>query len=201
VIVEVMLALAAMSAAGGAASLLARRRRARTSDGTTELGRALTTGKKVQRGLKDGDVLLVVGEELALGSTLEIDEAGLVLRGLRTIGRASASWVLHLDPDAQDIVLANETAELGEGRVPDALLIGGRTLTLKRRGRGRVRASGPDVPAADGKSAAYVVLAERGGKVAIAIDVDGLPRIALVGELVDRRTVDLLPGGDVERTR
>jgi hypothetical protein len=191
----------AISAAGGTAGWLARLRRQRPADGKSELGRALALGKKSPRGLKDGDVLLVVGEELALGSTLEIDEAGFALRGLRTIGRASASWVVHLDADAREIVLANETLELGEGRVADVLMLEGRTLTLRTRGRGRVRAAGPDVPAASGKGAAYVVLTERGGKVAIAIDIDGLPRIALVGELVDRRTVDLLPGGDVERSR
>lgn len=200
-IVEMMIAFVAISAAGGTASLLARRRRASRADAPTDLGRLVDAGKKAPRGLKDGDVLLVVGEELALGSTLEIDEAGFVLRGLRTIGRASASWVVHLDAEARDIVLANETDELGEGRVADSVLVGGRTLTLKKRGRGRLRTSGPDVPAADGRSAAYVVLSERGGKSVIAIDIDGLPRIALVGELVDRRTVDLLPGGDVERTR
>ncbi len=200
-ILEVMIAVAAISAAGGTASLIARIRRGRGSDAPSELGRALDASRTSPRGLKDGDVLLVVGEELALGSTLEIDEAGFVLRGLRTIGRASASWVVHLDPDAKEIVLASETLELGEGRVADSLLMGGRTLALKARGRGRVRAVGPDVPAAHGKSAAYVVLGERGGRFAIVIDIDGHPRIALAGELVDRRTVDLLPGGDVERTR
>ena len=108
---------------------------------------------------------------------------------------------MHLDPDAKEIVLANETTELGDGRVPDALMLGGRTLSLRKRGRGRVTASGSDVPAVSGRNAAYVILAERGGKVAIAIDVEGSPRIALTGELVDRRTVDVLPGGDVVRTK
>ena len=200
-IIELAIAFVAMSAAGGAARLVLRRRRTSSVDPMTDLGRAIETAEKVPRGLKDGDVLLVIGEELALGSTLQIDEAGFVLRALRTIGTASASWVVQLDSEARTIALASESSELGDGRVADALLIGGRTLTLKTRGRGRIASTGPDVPQANGKSAAYVVLTERGGTVAVAIDIDGLPRIALLGKIVDRRTVDLLPGGDVVRTQ
>lgn len=201
-IIEIALVVAAGASASAALIVAVRRRAAQASpkEKSPELGRLLERGPKEPRGLKSGDVLLVLGEELALGGTISLDDGGFVLRMLPTIGRASARWVVQLDAEAQRIALVNESTEIGEGRVPDALPIGGRTLVLERRGVARVRAKGDDVPALDGARTPYVVLAERGGRTAIVLEPEGQPRLALLGEQLDRRTVELLPGGDVERT-
>lgn len=202
-ILEIAIVVAAGASAGAALIVSVARWRAeatRTTPKSPELGRLLERAPTEPRGLKSGDVLLVLGEELALGGTLALDDGGFVLRMLPTIGRASARWVVQLDPEAQRLALVSESTEIGEGRVPDSLPIGGRTLVLERRGVARVRAQGDDVPKIDGARAPYVILGERGGRTAIVLEPEGHPRLALLGEQVDRRTVELLPGGDVERT-
>lgn len=201
-IVEIALAVIAAGAAAGALGAAVRARRARTTTGASELGRALAAARNERagpRGVRPGDVLMIPGEELALGGELTLDEAGVVLRAFAVIGAARGRWLVQLDGAGQDLVLATESSELGEGPVPAALPLGGRTLTLEKRGQGRLSASGDGVPRIEGESAPFVVLAERGGRVAIAIDRPS-GRLGLVGERLDPRVVDHLGGGDVPRS-
>jgi hypothetical protein len=47
--------------------------------------------------------------------------------------------------------------------------------------------------------AAYCLLSEVGGRVALVLDFERAPRLSLAGERVMRDAIDLLPGGDVEQ--
>lgn len=201
-IVEIALVVTLAGAAAGALAAAVRARRARSASATSELGKALAAARNERaapRGLRPGDVLMIPGEELALGGEMTLDEAGVVLRLFPIIGAASGRWLVQLDDAGADLVLAAESSELGEGPVPATFPLGGRTLTLEKRGTARLSASGDSVPRVEGERAPFVVLAERGGRVAIAIDRPSA-RLGLVGERLDPRVVDRLGGGDVPRS-
>ncbi|MFO0681988.1 MAG: hypothetical protein U0234_08055 [Sandaracinus sp.] len=201
-IVEIALVVTVTGAAVGAVAAALRARRARSASPASELGKALAAARDERgsaRGLRPGDVLMIPGEELALGGVLTLEEGGVVLRAFPIIGAAAGRWLVQLDDAESDLVLAAESSALGEGAVPATLPLGGRTLTLEKRGHGRLSGSGDAVPRIEGERAPYVVLAERGGRVAIAIDRPS-GRLGLVGERLDPRVVDRLGGGDVPRS-
>lgn len=194
-----ILELALVSAALGAAMAVVRARRARPSAETNELGKVLAAARPVERGLVSGDVLMIPGEELVLGGSLALDEGGFVLRAFSLVGAAQDRWLVQLDPDARDLVLAATSDAIPEGPVPAELPLQGRTLRLEKRGTARVAAQGEGAPAIDGKLAPFVILGERGGRVVVVIDAPGA-RVALLGERLDPRVVDRLGGGDVPRS-
>ncbi len=192
-IVELALLAAAGSALLGVASAV-RARRSRTAASTSELGKALAAARALDRGLVSGDVLMIPGEELALGGALHLHEGGPVLRAFALVGGERDRWLVQLDEAGRDLVLARETDLVGDGHVSSELAAFGRVLTLERRGTARVSATGEDVPRADGALAPYVVLGERGGRAVIVLDLPGR-RVALAGERLDPRVVDRLGGG------
>jgi hypothetical protein len=185
VILEVAIAVAAAGAALGA--LRAMRRRPPSA----ELTDALAAARPRRTGLSTGDVLAIPGEELVLGGVVTLDDGGSVLTAFALVGAARDRWLVQLDRDGNDLALTTESSEL-VGEIPAALPIGGRTLALEKRGVARITATGEGVPAIDGARAPYVVLAERGGRVAIVIDPANGSRLALVGERIDPRVVDRL---------
>lgn len=196
-IFELALALGASSAAFGFLAAL-RRRRIRGEAEPSELAKALSAARGVDLGLVSGDVLMIPGEELSLGGCVSLDEGGEVLRAFCLVGAARDRWLVQLDANGRDLALTTETTEIGDGPVPSVLPLGGRTLTLEKRGVARVIARGEGVPAIDGARAPFVILAERGGFVAVVIDAPGA-RLALRGERLDSRVVDRLGGGDRSR--
>lgn len=161
----------------------------------SELGKALAAARTKDRGLVSGDVLMIPGEELALGGVLRLEEGGHVLSAFSLIGAANDRWLVQLDEVGRDLALTSETSELGEGPVASELPLGGRTLTLEKRGTARAEGKGEGVPQLSAASAPYVVLAERGGRIAIVVDLPG-KRLALTGERLDSRVVDRLGGGE-----
>jgi hypothetical protein len=193
VIFELALVLGVGGAAVGMLRALRTLRGGATPEGS-ELGKALAAARAKDRGLVSGDVLMIPGEELALGGVLALDEGGHVLSAFALIGAARDRWLVQLDEAGRDLALVSETSDVGEGPVPSELPIGGRTLTLERRGTARVEGKGEGVPTLDAQRAPYVVLAERGGRIAIVIDLPG-QRLALTGERLDPRVVDRLGGG------
>jgi hypothetical protein len=197
-IFEVALALGVGGAAIGLLRAL-RSLRTRTPAEGSELGKALAAARGRDRGLVSGDVLMIPGEELALGGVVTLDEGGHVLSAFALVGAARDRWLVQLDESGRDLALTSETKEIGEGPVASELPLGGRTLGLERRGTARVEAHGEGVPTLAAQRAPYVVLAERGGRVAIVIDLPG-QRLALTGERLDPRVVDRLGGGDVPRS-
>ncbi len=192
-ILEIALAIGAGSAAVGFLAAL-RSRRSRVVSDTSELGASLAAVREADRGLVSGDVVMIPGEELVLGGSVSLDEGGLVLRAFSLVGAARDRWLVQLDPNGRDLALTSETTEIGEGAVPSELPLAGRTLTLEKRGVARVQARGEGAPAIDGARAPYVILSERGGRIAIVVDAPGA-RLALLGERLDSRVVDRLGGG------
>ena len=147
------------------------------------------------RGLKERDVLNLGRDSVVLEPGLELDESGLVLRAFRALG-TPAEWVLQLDVEARDIALGAACTEVPDGAVPEALPIGGRTLRVRRRGTGRVQATGTSP--APFTLAHFVLLDERGGRVLIVLDPQPTgARLAIAAERIDLRSVDILQGGDV----
>lgn len=151
------------------------------------------------RGLRVGDVLLYADTELWLAGMLELDEEGFVARLFPTPGGLRAEWVVQLDEEATDLAMLCATDEVPAGAVPESLPIGGRRLTLERRGSAVVRVEGEHLPRTGGK-ARYALLSDVGGRVLLVLDFERAPRLALTGERVERHMIDLLPGGDLDRT-
>lgn len=149
------------------------------------------------RGLRVGDVLLYADTELWLAGMLQLDEEGFALRLFPTPGGLRAEWVAQLDEEARDLATLEATDEVPAGAVPEALPIGGRRLTLERRGHADVRSKGEHLPRTTDRGR-YVILSDAGGRVAVVVDFEKAPRIALVGDRVAKHMVDLLPGGDLE---
>lgn len=190
-ILELALAVTAGGAALGLLNAI-RARRARSPE-STPLGQALAAARTTERGLVSGDVLMIPGEELALGGSVTLDEGGVVLVLFALVGARRDRWLVQLDRTARDLALTEESSSI-VGEVPATLPLLGRTLTLERRGVARALARGEGVPMVEGARAPFVVLSERGGRVAIVIDLPG-QRLALVGERLDPRVVDRLGGG------
>jgi hypothetical protein len=149
------------------------------------------------RGLRVGDVLLYADTELWLAGMIHLDEEGFVLRLFPTPGGLRADWVAQLDEQGQDVATLQETDEVPAGRVPEALPIGGRRLTLERRGQAEVHTDGEHLPRTTAR-ASYDLLSDAGGRVLVVVDFDKAPRLALVGDRVGEHLLDLLPGGDLQ---
>lgn len=190
-IVELALASAAILVAGAVARAVAAGRARRETERATR--RDERDAPEPSKGLRVGDVLLHVGDELWLAGAVELDEEGARLVLFSVPESARATWVLQLDEDGLELVLMRETTEIPEGSVPDRLPLGGRLLSLRKRGRARTRASG-EAPSI-GAQARYTILADAGGRTAIVVEFEGAPRIALVGDRVERALIDVLPGG------
>jgi hypothetical protein len=148
------------------------------------------------RGLRVGDVLLYADTELWLAGSFELDEEGLVARVFRAPGNDRAQWVIQLDADAEQIVLANPCADVPGGRVPAELPVGGMRLSLERRGHADVDTDGElDAKA---KRAEFVRMTGPGGRTLLVVDFEGGERLALFGERTGRELFDFLPGSDDE---
>ena len=150
------------------------------------------------RGLLVGDVLLYADTELWLAGMIELFEEDLVGRLFLTPGAARTDWLAQLDPRAQDIALLSATDEVPAGAIPESLPIGGRRLSLERRGDATVRIDGEGLPRT-GKRGRYRILSDVGGRVLVVVEFEGgAPRLELVGDRISRHMLDLLPGGDLE---
>jgi hypothetical protein len=196
VILEVLVGAGLVMAGAAAARVLLRRRQ--QVEGTASTGKKPEAGELGgPRGLRIGDVLLYADTELWLAGLIELDEEGLVARLFPTPGALRAEWVAQLDPTANDLATLRPTDDVPAGPVPESLPISGRRLTLERRGHAVVRAEGDHLPRTTGH-ASYCLLSDAGGRIALVVDFDKAPRLALVGDRVPRHLVDLLPGGDLE---
>jgi hypothetical protein len=140
------------------------------------------------------------GREHVLEAGSELDDGGLVLRALDVLAVRRQS-VLQLDAAGEVLVLAEPTEDVPQGRVADSIAQDGRILSLVRRGRAMARAILPDRPPAAWPSGApltgpveYVVLADRAGRHLVVLQA-GDERLALRGDRLDRRQLDILPGG------
>lgn len=151
------------------------------------------------RGLRVGDVLLYADTELWLAGMIELDEEGFVARLFSSPGGVSADWVAQLDDTATDLATLSATDDVPAGPVPESLPIGGRRLTLERRGHAVVKTEGEHLPRTTGK-ARYCLLSDAGGRVLVVLDFEKAPRLALSGDRVAPHMIDLLPGGDLEQT-
>lgn len=195
-IVELAIGAAAVVVASAIARAVAVRRAEREAEAGRKRELAARAAEP-RRGLRVGDVLLYVGDELWLAGALELDEEGTRIWLFRAPENARVGWVVQLDERGDELALALESAEIPEGPVPDRLPLGGRLLSLRRRGRAKVRARGEQVPKVGAGSAArFVVLEDAGGRMAVVVDLEGAGRVALVGDRVERALIDVLPGGD-----
>lgn len=149
------------------------------------------------RGLLVGDVLLYGDTELWLAGAIELDEEGMVARLFPTPGALRSEWLAQLDEEARDLATLSVCDEVPVGAVPESLPIGGRRLTLERRGDAEVRAEGDNLPRTQSRGR-YTLLSDAGGRVLFVLDFDKAPRLALSGDRVSRHIVDLLPGGDLD---
>lgn len=194
-IVEILMG-AGLVLAGAAAARVFLRRDAEiaSAEGKEEES---SPARATPRGLKVGDVLLHLDTELWLAGMIELDEEGFALRLFPSPGGLHAEWVAQLDEQATDLATLAKTDEVPAGAVPESLPIGGRWLTLERRGSAVVRIKGEHLPRTSGK-ASYCLLSDAGGRVLVVVDFEKAPRLALTGDRVERHTVDLLPGGDLE---
>lgn len=147
------------------------------------------------RGLLVGDVLLYGDTELWLAGAIELDEEGLVARLFPTPGALRSEWLAQLDEEARDLATMSLCDEVPAGAVPESLPIGGRRLTLERRGHAEVRCEGESLPRTQTRGR-YSLLSDAGGRVLFVLDFDKAPRLALSGDRVARHMMDLLPGGD-----
>lgn len=195
IVLEVMVGAGLVVAGAAAARALWRRRRDESAAPAAEGPARKASGGP--RGLRVGDVLLHDDTELWLAGMIALDEEGLVARVFPTPGARRSEWMAQLDPDAADLATLRPTDEVPEGLLPDALPLGGRRLTLERRGQAVVQTEGEHLPRTSGK-ASYCLLSDAGGRVALVIDFEKAPRLALLGDRVSRHQVELLPGGDLD---
>ncbi len=196
-IVELLVGAGLVLAGAAAARVVLRRREPdREEPPATEDETPEPTGP---RGLRVGDVLLYAETELWLAGMLELDEEGFVARLFPTPGGVRAEWVAQLDEPAADLATLSPTDEVPAGPVPESLPIGGRRLTLERRGDAVVSSDGEHLPRTSGK-ARYCLLSDAGGRVLVVLDFEKAPRLALVGDRVARHMIDLLPGGDLDES-
>ncbi len=144
-------------------------------------------------GLFPGDVVVVVGEEHVLERAAELDEGGLVLRVFEVIA-SPLRYLVQLDLEGESLLLARPSAAISDGRVADVVEHDGRSLSLIRRGQALARAVGPGSEALLNGRVGYVVLGDRAGRRLVVLEPEGQPRLVLLGDLIDRRMVDLLPG-------
>jgi hypothetical protein len=146
------------------------------------------------RGLLVDDVLLYADTELWLAAVIALDEEGFVARLFPAPGSTRGQWVAQLDDEARDLATLDETTDVPAGPVPESLPIGGRRVSLERRGDADVSTEGEGLPRTE-RRARYAILSDAGGRVLVVLDFDNAPRLALVGDRVAKHMVDLLPGG------
>jgi hypothetical protein len=191
-IIELAVGLAALLAMSAIATAIAGRRgQSERNEVRRPIGLGQTPHPSV--GLNVGDVVLRGSDELWLTAVIELDEDGSRLRLFRASKGAQTVWVAQLDDAGQQLALLSESAEIPEGNVPDRLPVAGRVLSLRRKGRAEVRTRGEPLPPTS-KTARFTLLGDAGGRLAIVIDYDEAPRLALVGDRVERARIDVLPG-------
>ncbi len=182
---------AAIVGAGGALARFVLARRAASA------AKALPPLKPAPRprgpGLHPGDVLMQDGVEHALERASELED-GTLVRVLEVIA-TSPRFVVQLDMLGEQLVIATPYVELPQGRVADVVAIGARSLQLVRRGEASARTVLDDHEALFSGRCRFTVLSDRGGKHLIVVEPEGGSRLCLVGDLVDRRRIDVLPGG------
>jgi hypothetical protein len=147
-----------------------------------------------RRGVQVGDVLLYLGESLWLSGSIEFDEEGRRFTLFRSPENAEVSWVLQLDDEGRELALLSECREIPEGSVPVQLRLGGRLLSLERRGRAFAKGKGEHLPKLAPK-ASFAMLSDSGGKMAVVIDFEKGERLSLWGDRKERSLLDVLPGG------
>lgn len=190
-IVELAVGAGAVVLSMGALRLYLRRLAERRREDGADAAGARTEGGP-ESTLCTGDVLLRGDEELWLAGALHL--AGDVHADLFVAPVAGAErWVaeLHL-PAGRELVLAQPTAALPAGRIPDELRHEGLVLGLRARGRVRVRVEGEHLPPVT-EQAELAVLSGSGGHYVVAVDFHAGDRLTLAGERVDPSELDHLP--------
>lgn len=150
------------------------------------------------RGLRVNDVVLYADTELWLAGALHLEEDGFVMRVFRTPGTPRATWLIQLDPDANELALCDPTSEVPAGTVPESLPIAGERVRLRRRGHARLRTEGSDVPQRKCR-VRYIELSGAGARTLVVLDLETGERLALIGNRVGRELLELLPGGDAPK--
>lgn len=188
-IVELAIGAALLGVSSAAARLIWSRRNAAAT------GRALGPAPPRPRGpgLHPGDVLMLAGGELALERASELEDGALV-RVLQAIA-SEPRFVVQLDGLGEHLVIATPYPSLPEGRVADEVAIGTRSLCLVRRGEAVARPVLEDREGLFSGRCRFTILADRAGKHLVVIEPEGAARLCLLGDLADRRLIDLLPGG------
>lgn len=199
-IVELLLGAGLVLAGAATARVLAGRRSESATHDEAPADEHTESESDGPRGLRVGDVLLYADTELWLAGMIELDEEGFVARLFPSPGGVGAEWVAQLDEDATDLAALRSTDDVPAGAVPESLPIGGRRLSLERRGDALVRTEGEHLPRTTAK-ARYSILSDAGGRLLVVLDFEKAPRVALLGDRVPRAMIDLLPGGDLEPDR
>lgn len=153
---------------------------------------APTAPRPREGGLYPGDVLLYANTELALERGTELRD-GVVLRVLEVIA-AEPRFVVQLDASGEQLVVATPYEGLPQGRVADQVALGVRSLGLIRRGEALAETLG-EVDGPFAGRCRFTVLADRGGRHLVVIEPDAGTRLCLVGDLVDRRLLEVLASG------
>ena len=190
--IEILLGAALVGASSAISRAVWLRRAARMAKANAAAAAEPPRGRSRSPGLHPGDVLMLAGSEVALERASELDDGG-ILRVLESIA-AEPRYVIQLDVVGDRLVLAVPYTGLSEGRVADVVEVGGRPLTLLRRGEAAAHPVDADRDGLWSGRVRFAVLADRGGKHLVVLDPEGGPRIALAGDLLDRRLVDVLPG-------
>ena len=147
------------------------------------------------RGYRAGDVLLFGMDELWLAGTIELREEGdFVARLFRAPGGIHP-WVVQLDAEGREVLLGEET-ELGAGRVPDELPFEGLRVSLRRRGSAQVETRGEHLPPPRPSADFAILRGQASAGAIVVVDFRGGDRLAIRGHVVDRVSLELLPGGD-----
>jgi hypothetical protein len=189
VILELMIGAAMI----GASSAIARTIWERRSAAAARLAPKPAPLRPRGPGLHPGDVLIMAGSEVALDRASDLEDGALV-RVLEAIS-AEPRFVIQLDAVGDRIVIATPYARLPAGRVADVVAVESRSLSLVRRGEAVARpVVGDREPLFTGRCR-FTVLADRAGKHLVVIDPEAAERLCLLGDLADRRLIDLLPGG------
>lgn len=193
-IIELAIGAATMVVVSALARAVVQRRIVREAEAARRADE-LAKSADPRRGLRVGDVLLHVGDSLWLAGAIELDEEGTTFVLFRAPENERASWVAQLDDEGRELALLSESADVPDGSIPDRLPIGGRLLSLHKRGRARASVRGEHLPKT-GPTARFTMLSDVGGKMAIVIDFEDAPRLTLLGDRVERALIDVLPGGD-----
>lgn len=189
-ILELALGAALVGAGSAIARVLYQRRAAATTKALPP-----PSPKRVTRGpgLNPGDVLMHDGVEHALERASEVEDGALV-RVLEVIA-TTPRFVVQLDTLGDRLIVATPYDELPAGRVADVVALGARSLSLVRRGEASARTVLEGHEALFTGRCRFAVLADRAGRHLVVVEPEAGERLCLVGDLVDRRRIDVLPGG------